>query len=138
MVTLKVFDNPIDAHILKTKLESEGIHSYLFDENIVGINPLLNIAVGGIKLKVSSDDLEKALQLLAQSDLALLEDNKNKTIVCPHCNSNQIDNTYNKPKGIRSILSTLFSLFTFTYPLYINKSYRCKNCNTAFSLKEDN
>lgn len=138
MVTLKIFDNPIDAHILKTKLESEGISCYLFDENIVGINPLLNIAVGGIKLNVSPEDLDKALQVLAESDSAVLRDSTNTAIVCPHCHSDQIDNTYNRPKGIRSLLATLFSLATFTYPLYINKSYRCKDCNTAFHLKENN
>ena len=47
--TLKIFENPIDAHLLKTKLESEGIDCYLIDENTVSVMPLYNITVGGIK-----------------------------------------------------------------------------------------
>jgi hypothetical protein len=35
MITIKTFDNPVEAHILKSRLESEGIHCYLFDENML-------------------------------------------------------------------------------------------------------
>lgn len=36
MVTLKTFDNLVDAHLLKTKLESEGVTCFLFDEKYCG------------------------------------------------------------------------------------------------------
>lgn len=52
LITLKTFDNSIEAHLMKSKLKSENIVCFLFDENIVGLNPVYNIAVGGIKLKV--------------------------------------------------------------------------------------
>ena len=45
-ITIKTFENAIEAEMLKTKLASEGIRAYLFDENITTLNPLLNIAVG--------------------------------------------------------------------------------------------
>ena len=61
MITLKTFDNSIDAHLLKTKLESEGISCVLFDENIVSLDPLYNMAVGGIKLRIAENDQEKAI-----------------------------------------------------------------------------
>lgn len=136
MVTLKVFDNPVDAHILRTKLESEGIPCYLFDENIIGVNPLLNMAIGGIKLNVSSADLERALEILAESDIATLTDNENEAIQCPECGSTAIDNAYNDSRNLKSILSTMLSFLTFTYPIYVNKSYQCKNCEHSFRLKQ--
>ena len=60
LITIKVFENAIDAHILKTKLESEGIPAILVDENIVTLNPLYNIAVGGGKLQVRDEDFGRA------------------------------------------------------------------------------
>jgi hypothetical protein len=52
LVTVKTFDNPIDAHLLRIHLESEGIPCYIFDEEIVAIQPLFANAVGGIKVKI--------------------------------------------------------------------------------------
>lgn len=64
-VTVKTFDTAIDTHIYRNMLENEEIECYIFDENIVTMNPLFNFAVGGIKLKVSEQDLERTEQLLA-------------------------------------------------------------------------
>ena len=72
LVTVRTFDNSIEAHLLKSKLESENILCYLFDENIVGLNPLYNITVGGIKLKVNEFDLDKASIIIQQVDEAVL------------------------------------------------------------------
>ena len=65
MITIKVFDNPIDVHVLKSKLESEGIHCYIFDEQIVSMNLLYNNAIGGVKLNVSEDDAKNARQIIS-------------------------------------------------------------------------
>ena len=50
--TIKTFETPIEAHLLKVKFESEDVHCFLFDEEIVQLNPLYNVATGGVKLKV--------------------------------------------------------------------------------------
>ena len=64
MITFRVFNTPIEAHMLKTKLESEGIPCFLQDEHIVSINPLYNYAVGGIKLNIWESDQEEAEKIL--------------------------------------------------------------------------
>jgi len=51
LVTFKTFNNPIEAHLCKTKLESEDILYFIFDENMVSLNPFYNYMLGGIKLK---------------------------------------------------------------------------------------
>ena len=57
---------PIDCHILKGRLESEGINCFLFDENIVWVHPFKAVAIGGVKLKVTSDRYDFANKILTQ------------------------------------------------------------------------
>ncbi|MEH0153215.1 DUF2007 domain-containing protein [Limibacter armeniacum] len=63
LVTLKTFNTPIEANILKSKLEEEGIHCFIHDENLGSIGSF-GMATGGIKIKVSEADLAKALEIL--------------------------------------------------------------------------
>lgn len=68
-VLLKSFDNYIDAHIVKGRLEDQDIHCWLKDENLSAIivDPILTNAIsGGIKLMVAKDELPKALEVLGQ------------------------------------------------------------------------
>lgn len=132
MVTIKTFDNPIDAHLLKTKLESEGIFCYLADENIVGINPLLSNAVGGIKLNVDKEDVDDAIRIIKEMEGTPITDVENQTISCPNCGSTQVLNNINNQKGLFAKLATVLSFLTSSLPIYAKKSYLCKDCNTIF------
>jgi hypothetical protein len=67
LVTVKTFDNPIDAHLLRIHLESEGIPCYIFDEEIVSIQPLFANAVGGIKVKIHREHIDTVRTLLENS-----------------------------------------------------------------------
>ena len=51
-----------EIHIAKTLLSSYGIHSFIFDENIM--STIGTAYVEGYKLKVSSSDYEEAKQIL--------------------------------------------------------------------------
>jgi hypothetical protein len=64
MVLLKTFDNYISAHVALTKLQSEGFHPSLRDENLVTVEPFLLYATGGIKLVVPEDEAEEAMKAL--------------------------------------------------------------------------
>ena len=50
----------MDAHLLLTRLESEGLECWLQDENTVTIYPVWTNAVGGIKLLVKKEDVPRA------------------------------------------------------------------------------
>lgn len=68
-VVLKIFDNYVDAHIVKGRLEDQGIHCWLKDENLSAIivDPILTTAVsGGIKLMIAQSELAKAIEILNQ------------------------------------------------------------------------
>ena len=63
LVTIVGFNDPAEAHISQAKLESEGIESYIIDENMVLHIPY---ATGGVKLQVKTIDRQKALKIMQQ------------------------------------------------------------------------
>jgi len=66
LVTIATFSFPQEAYIFKTKLESQGIQSYVADEYIVTMMWLYSLAVGGVKLKVRASDEAKAIEIISQ------------------------------------------------------------------------
>lgn len=67
-VTIKVFNESLQAHMLKSKLESEGIPCFLKDDNMVSVHPWASIALGGVKLQVKEVDVDKALLIIKELD----------------------------------------------------------------------
>ena len=63
-IILRTFDNYIPAHIAMGRLKEEYINCYLQDEYTVTIDPFLSNAIGGIKLMVTEQQAERALQIL--------------------------------------------------------------------------
>jgi len=61
---LTTFDNYMDAHIVQGRLEEQGIRCWLKDEHTLTINPLWSNALGGIKLMVYEEQLERAREIL--------------------------------------------------------------------------
>ncbi len=66
LVTIAAFSFPQEAYIFKTKLESQGIQSYIEDEYIVTMMWLYSTAVGGVKLKVRESDKARAIKIISR------------------------------------------------------------------------
>ena len=132
LITFRTFDNPINAHIVKTRLESDEIECYLFDENISTLNPLYNVTIGGIKLKIKNTDLERAEDIVKESELPEFLDENNKKIKCPKCKSTEFYSGFKSMKGIKGILSAIISLTLTVFPLYYKTVYKCKKCGYEF------
>ena len=73
-ITVATYDKPIDAHIALGRLAAEGIEAQLFDENMVQMDWLYSIALGGIKLRVARGDEKAARDVLATDYSASLND----------------------------------------------------------------
>ena len=58
--TIAVFTYCSEAKIIKGRLESEGIEVFLSDELTIDTDPLVSNAIGGVKLKVFTENVEKA------------------------------------------------------------------------------
>jgi Putative prokaryotic signal transducing protein len=66
-IQVRSYDNYIYAHIVLSMLQDAGINCYLKDEYTITIDPLLSPALGGIKVMVAGSQLERALELLAET-----------------------------------------------------------------------
>lgn len=122
----------MDAHILKAAIEAEGITCYLFDENIMTLNPLFNITVGGIKLSVATNDFEAAKKILTAIYSRPFLDENDAIIQCPTCASTSISMEVLALKSTWTFISVFISLISFIYPIHSKRVNRCNDCQTEF------
>ncbi len=69
-VTVQTFSNPVLAHMVRNRLEEEGVRAFLANEALVSTVWHLSNAIGGIRLQVAAADAERAAALLAEAPLA--------------------------------------------------------------------
>lgn len=134
-VTLKRFDTAIQAHIIKNRLESDDITCHIFDENIVTLNPMLNFAVGGIRLQVAEIDFEKAKLVLSEIEDNPYTDNKDDVIACPSCNSTSLYSDFKSMKDPKGFIAMVVAFVFSVFPIYSKSVYKCKKCDTEFESK---
>src|SRR5690606_36367382 len=120
IITLKTFDNPALAHIIRARLEANDIPCFLADEHIIGLNPLYNQAIGGVKLKIFEKDYDKCMSLLAE-DEDLISENENQSAeteetACTVCNAANVGYG-NATKKRFGILTMVVSFLTMSYPI---------------------
>lgn len=128
MITIRTFDNAIEDHLLRSRLEHEGIPAYIFDEHIVTLNPLYSNLVGGIKVRVSSQDEERAVTMLDRIDQLPLADDSGKEIVCPRCGSRSFYTGFRSMKSVRGVVAFVISLLFIVWPLYYKSVKKCRGC----------
>jgi rubrerythrin len=102
-VPLRTFDNYIEANIVLGMLMAANINCHLKDENTVTIDPLLSPALGGIKLMVYYQQIERAWELLEEAA---------KKYACK--------------------LSALINMLLSGQSVEIVKLYQCANCGYDF------
>ena len=132
LITLTTFDNAVEVHIVKARLEGEGIQSMLQDENMVALNPLYNVTLGGIKLKVLAEDVERAQAVLQEIEQAPMTDDHDQVIHCPNCGSAELYQGFKSMKGTKGVLAAVISFLLMVFPLHFKTVYRCKHCETEF------
>jgi hypothetical protein len=71
LTTIYSSNAPVDCHIVKGRLETEGIPCFIFDEHTISVHPFRAVAIGGVKLKVPVDKITQS-----QNILSLIEENK--------------------------------------------------------------
>lgn len=112
------FPYSAEAQIIRGKLESAGIGTYMRDGVTIDADPLLSQAIGGVKLFVRTEDFERAKALLTDVTLFPVEDAGE--IKCPNCDGAQA--------AQRMTLTALFRrLFSSKTP------HRCHDCGTEFN-----
>lgn len=127
MITIAHYTNPLEAHIARGRLESEGIEAFVADENIVWANWLLSDAIGGVQLRVAMEDSVRARRIL--DEVADPEEYESKPVAagsfsrCPGCGSTTL--------GTSTLLSRLafLSIALVNFPLPFTRQLKhCRQC----------
>ena len=118
---LTVFEYSTEGQVIKSKLESEGIRTMLMDEKTIDSDPLLSQAIGGVKLLVHNEDLEKAITIFntVRNYEKTLE---GKEINCPRCKSTRILVAPPQRK----------TFFFMLFPFFESRKLICNDCKTIF------
>lgn len=66
--TVAHYTDPIEAHLARGRLLSEGIEAHLGDEHLAFANWEWRLAVGGVKLRVADRDADRARAVLRAMD----------------------------------------------------------------------
>ncbi len=100
-VALRQFRDLPEALLAKGSLESAGIQAYLVDDNMIRMDWFISNLLGGIKLKVRTEDAEAASEILNQPipDMLDVEGVGNfEQPKCPRCQSLDVSHEeLNKP-----------------------------------------
>jgi hypothetical protein len=100
-VTLRQFRDLPEALLAKGSLESAGIEAYLVDDNMIRMDWFISNLLGGIKLKVRTEDAEAAAEILNQPTPETLDVDgigNFEQPKCPRCQSLDISfEELNKP-----------------------------------------
>ncbi|WP_299272740.1 DUF2007 domain-containing protein [uncultured Psychroserpens sp.] len=131
--TIARFQHTTEAQIIKGRLEAEGIKVFLQDHLTIDTDPLVSNAIGGVKLKVLSEDAMKAQHILSTIKRYSLDDEGN-TIHCPNCNSEKIE-LFSTITDFKSFFSFLVGFLFGTLPFHTRYKYKCETCSTEFKQK---
>ena len=119
---LTTYDNTINANLLRTKLEHEGIPCFLNNEHFTNLMPhYFNILGSGVQILVPTDQLERAKEI-AKIDIGQLS--------CPNCGAANIKNDVEYPKN-KMKLMLIALLLAMPIGNLLNR-YQCLECGQKF------
>ncbi len=131
LVTISTYVFPHELALDRAKLESDGIVCFVQDELTVQVHNFLSNAVGGIKLQVLEQDVNRAKAILADSN-NLIEDYPESKIKCSKCRSGNVTG-----KGLNGKISMVILMITgLPIPIFSSK-YHCFDCGIDFKLNEE-
>lgn len=118
MVTIASFNTPLQANILASRLEADGIECFLADAETIGVHGLLAGAVGGVKIQVRESDGTRAA--------AILRANTSRTDAppCPQCGSRNVQR-----KGVSILAGALMVLTLGVLALFFPVVWICGGCS---------
>jgi DNA-directed RNA polymerase subunit RPC12/RpoP len=131
--TIARFQYSSEAQIIKGRLEAEGIEVFLSDNLTIDTDPLVSNAIGGVKLKVLSEQSDEAIEILESIKTYSLDDEGN-SINCPSCQSEKIE-LFSTIKDAKSLIWFIFGVLFSSLPFYTRHKYRCEACKTEIDLK---
>jgi DNA-directed RNA polymerase subunit RPC12/RpoP len=130
LVTIQTYTLPHEVAIHRGKLEAMGVQCFVQDELTVQMHNFYSNAIGGIKLQVKDEDVNRALELLNE-EFTLESDYSDSKFKCPHCGSGNIEG-----KGLNGKISLVLLMITgLPIPIFASK-VKCFDCHKLFKTNE--
>ena len=104
------------------RLEEEGIKAYLQDEYTVTIDPILSNAIGGIKLMIYKDQLERAMELINS-----FEQHYKQSWFARDAQSTNV-HFITQPNNVTNWFTALATWIFGNYAISFKKVYQCSDC----------
>lgn len=119
---LATFPNSIDAHLLRAKLESEGIRCFLVNETFSDMLPIYYGLLGaGVQVVIGKEDMDKAREYHPTHAYK---------VICPSCGSEHIHFKYAKIQRKLVLLFVGLILSSLIGNLLLDS--QCDDCNAEF------
>ncbi len=134
LVTVATFSYPIEAYLAKTKLDWEEIPCFVADDRFITWNWFRSLAIGGVKLRVKSGDVEAAREILEAPPLGEAE---LETLAgpddprCPACGSVDV---HLERLNIRIVFLS-WLILGFPLPAF-RKRWECNHCGHHWKESE--
>ena len=138
--TIARYSTPLQAHILKGRLEVEGIPAFVADEHLIQANWFWSNALGGVRVQVAREcvlDAKAIADAMAAGDYSLqvaigetfsLEVGDDPPPTCPRCSHNS------RVPLAASRTMALAALYFLGIPLPFSRNrYRCAQCGHAWA-----
>jgi putative signal transducing protein len=129
-LSVESFDNYIEANIILSRLQQEGISCWLQNETSATIAPFLANSLGGIKLMIAESQVDRAVELLEQ-----FKNEKESILKCPRCHSSNVE-LVSTPRKASNWLGVLVGLLS-EFAISGEKVYHCFNCGFEFDDMPD-
>lgn len=125
MIVIARFSELNKAYIARASLEAAGIYCFIADEHTTNLG-FYTHAIGGARLFVNEEDVEKALEVLSKDfskDVDAQFPKLDELARCPNCKS---DKLVAQTKGEYPVFICILLLgLPF---LFYRRGYQCQNC----------
>ncbi len=116
---LRRYSTPLEAPVVRGHLEAAGIPCFLRDEHTIGVNWLYSNALGGVRLCVPEEELERAKEILTGD----AEESGPAGMSCTRCGSSRVRDVNQWRRW------AMVSLLLFHLPLPFSRDrFRCESC----------
>src|SRR5258707_7693553 len=128
LVTVGTFANPTMASLLASRLEAEGIETFIDDVETLSMDPLWATALGGVKVSVRVSEAELGREIAGRPPERPPEDPEEQAVSCPNCKSpSTLRESFSSRMAFLSIL-----LLGFPWPFRKKGRRRCVACGHAW------
>lgn len=138
LATVGRYLDPWEAHVLRARLEAEGIPASVTGDQHIIANWTLSIALGGVALHVPDACLEQARQIVAAYHAGALEEDllaehPESADRCPACGATDVAGSV--PLRQKAVSVATFLLASVPCPTHASRMH-CQACSHRWWYKD--